>query len=327
MQALHLKQTVAALFAAAVLCGSCGGDPFASPTPPANSAWRTLPPLADGPRQENGVAQLNGEIYVVGGFDENRAIVTDVEAFNPSTNTWRRLAPLPTALHHPNVAVARGLLYVVGALEGNGFVATGITLEYNPAANTWTQRAAMPAGTQRGASAVAAIGDRIYVAGGFRGGSIADFSYYDTVANAWTALPALPLPRDHLVGAAVNGLFYAVAGRNGATLSGAVNIYNPATNMWASGRTMPTPRGGCMGAAVNGVIHVVGGEGNRAVTSGVFDQHESYDPATDTWTTRERMRTPRHGSGAIGFNGLLYVPGGATAEGFGAVATNESFTP
>jgi N-acetylneuraminic acid mutarotase len=325
MSKSRIAQTAIALLATLLLV-SCGGDP-ADTNPPGNSSWRTLAPIADGPRQENGVALLNGEIYVVGGFDESRAIVTDVEAFNPSTNTWRRLAPLPTPLHHPNVAVAGGRLYVVGALETMAFTATGVTLEYNPATNSWAQRAPMPAGSQRGASAVAAIGDRIYVAGGFRGGSVAEFSYYDVVANTWTALAALPGARDHLVGAAVNGLFYAIAGRNGSTLSGAVNIYNPVTNAWATGASMPTPRGGCMSGIVNGVIHVVGGEGNTAVGTGIFEQHEAYDPATDTWTTREKMRTPRHGSGAIGVNGVLYVPGGATVQGFGAVNINEAFTP
>ena len=37
------------------------------------------------------------------------------------------------------------------------------------------------------------------------------------------------------------------------------------------------------------------------------------------------MRTGRHGIGAAVVGNRLYVPGGATHEGFGAVAVNESF--
>jgi len=72
---------------------------------------------------------------------------------------------------------------------------------------------------------------------------------------------------------------------------------------------------------------VVGGEGNRGSNTGVFPQTERYDPATDTWTTLAPMRPARHGMGAAGFEGRLYVPGGATRQGFGAVATFEVFVP
>jgi hypothetical protein len=39
------------------------------------------------------------------------------------------------------------------------------------------------------------------------------------------------------------------------------------------------------------------------------------------------MRSPRHGTGAAGFEGRLYVPGGADVQGFGAVDTNEVLVP
>jgi hypothetical protein len=39
------------------------------------------------------------------------------------------------------------------------------------------------------------------------------------------------------------------------------------------------------------------------------------------------MPTPRHGMAAAAWNGALYVPGGATSAGFGAVAAHEVLTP
>jgi N-acetylneuraminic acid mutarotase len=39
------------------------------------------------------------------------------------------------------------------------------------------------------------------------------------------------------------------------------------------------------------------------------------------------MRTPRHGATAASLNGALYVFGGATAAGFGAVSTVERLDP
>ena len=46
--------------------------------------------------------------------------------------------------------------------------------------------------------------------------------------------------------------------------------------------------------------------------------------ATDTWTTGSPMVSPRHGTGAAALDGVLYMPGGASVQAFGAVATVES---
>jgi N-acetylneuraminic acid mutarotase len=319
-----------ALFAPLAACGggsaASSGAPGSSAPSPSASKWKPLADLAGGPRQECGVAALNGQVFVVGGFSGSRNILTSVEAYDPATDTWRRAASLTMPLHHPNVAAARGKLYVLGALEQMSFTAIGVAFEYDPAGDRWAAVGGMPAGTQRGAAATAAINNRVYVAGGARGGSaVTDFSVYDVVINAWQALPPLPVAAEHVVGVALNGLLYVIGGRSGGTLRNEVQIYDPATNRWAAGRPMPTARGGLMGAAVGNRIHVVGGEGNTAVASGIFPQHEVYDPAQDTWSTLGPMRTPRHGTGAAGIDGTLFVPGGATVQGFGAVGIHEAF--
>ena len=73
----------------------------------------------------------------------------------------------------------------------------------------------MPAGTQRGASGVAAVGSTIYVAGGYRAGSaVSDFSAYDTMTDTWTPLVAVPTARDHLTAGAIGGKVYVAGGRN-----------------------------------------------------------------------------------------------------------------
>jgi N-acetylneuraminic acid mutarotase len=288
--------------------------------------WQRSPDLTQGPRQECGVAAVDGQIIVVGGFDATRSIVEIAEAYNPGKGAWRRLARMPMPLHHPNVASARGRLYIVGGLEQQTFMAIGVTFEYDPVGDRWSAASGLPPATQRGASAVAAIGDRIYVAGGARDGvAVTDVSAYDVVDNRWQSLPPLPVATEHTVGAAVNGLFYVIGGRSGVTLRDQVQIFDPATSRWSAGRPMPTPRGGLMGGVVRNRIHVVGGEGNRAAASGVFDQHEAYDPAHDVWTTLEPMRVPRHGTGAASVDDVLYIPGGATVQGFGAVASCEAY--
>ena len=64
--------------------------------------FETRAPLSLGPRQECASVILNGEMVVLGGFDDNRNVLDSVEAYTPATNTWRELPSLPLALHHPN---------------------------------------------------------------------------------------------------------------------------------------------------------------------------------------------------------------------------------
>ena len=185
----------------------------------------------------------------------------------------------------------------------------------------------MPAGAERGASAVAAIGKRIYVAGGIRASaSVADFSVFDTEAGTWTSLPAVPTPRDHGVGAAAGGLFYSIGGRS-ASLGGhspRVDAYDPATMTWSPRAPMPTSRAGCASATARGLVVVFGGEGTPASPKGVFSEVEAYDPAADRWLSLPPMPTPRHGMGVATVGDVIFVPGGGDVQALGPTEVVEA---
>jgi N-acetylneuraminic acid mutarotase len=288
-------------------------------------AWKSLAPLAAGPRQETAVVALGGRIYVLGGFDRQNRVVDIVEAYDPTRDRWEARKPLPMPLHHANAAVVSNKLYVVGALTGMDFRAVGVAYEYDAKADAWTPRTAMPPGTERGAAAVMVVGSRIYVAGGLRGASVGDFSSYDTATDRWESLPPMPGPRDHLVGGVVKGILFAVGGRGPAVgLTGRVDAFDPSAKTWSVRKAMPTARAGCAAGVIGDRIIVAGGEGNRGRPDGVFVEVEAYDASIDTWKSLPPMLTPRHGTGGMAVGGKLYVPGGATREGFGATAVNES---
>ena len=300
--------------------GAGGGAP---------SGWTALAPITDGPTQENAVVALDGEVVIVGGFDEQASLLDDVEAYDPNNDTWRALAVMPDDRHHVNAAVVGGKLYVVGSLAGLDFSAQPDVYIYDPAINGWSFGTPMPAGTERGGAAVGVIGSKIYVAGGYRSGSVGDHSAYDTVNDSWETLAAIPDVRDHLVGAAIGGELFVIGGRtNGiANVSDRVDVYDPDSDSWTPRSAMPTARAGCMAAALDGRIFVFGGEGNGDDPSGVFGEVEAYDPATDSWEAFDAMRTPRHGTGATTIGDVIYIPGGAPTQAFGAVSDNESFVP
>ena len=74
-----------------------------------------------------------------------------------------------------------------------------------------------------------------------------------------------------------------------------------------------------MAAVIGSRIYVAGGSpAGRTL--------EAYDPRSNTWESLTPMATPRHGIGAAVLGGLVYVPGGATVQGFGATGVHEVFT-
>lgn len=303
----------------------CGETDCMCVGPPLGS-WSTHAPLSLGPRQEMGVAALGGRVYVVGGFDASGQPVDTVESYDPATDRWTQRASLPALLHHVNVTAVDGKLYVVGGLSGSSFAASGTTLVYDPTADSWSPLAEMPAGTERGASGVAVLDGRIVVAGGLRGGSVADASLFDPQANVWSPLQPLAVARDHLAAATVGGRVYAAAGRTDGAPKPALEVLDATSGSWSRRADIPTARGGVAAAELSGRLVVIGGEGNRADPAGVFHETESYDPAADHWRTDQPMQTARHGIGAAVLGTRLFVPGGASHEGFGAVAVNESFS-
>ena len=294
----------------------------------ASEAWRTLAPLPAGPRQETAVAALDGGVWVLGGFDASGRVVATVEIYDPISDTWRRGPDLPVPMHHANVAVADGTLYIVGFLVGR-FIATGQVFSYDKGADAWTERTSMPRGSERGASGVGVVDNKIYVAGGFRSAAVGDFSVYDPQTDSWASLPNAPVPSDHLVAAGIDGIIYTAGGRQSSIAAHRprLDAFDPSTGVWSQRAPMPASRGGIAGAVLHGRLYVFGGEGNEAQASGVFGNVEAYDPATDSWQVLAAMPTPRHGTGAAAVGEAIYVPGGATVVGFGAVDTNESFTP
>jgi N-acetylneuraminic acid mutarotase len=157
---------------------------------------------------------------------------------------------------------------------------------------------------------------------------VALHSTYDPATDSWEALPDAPHARDHLAMAAIDDRLVVTAGRDGGLSSfvDATDVYDPGSG-WESGAAVPTPRGGVAAAALDGALHVFGGEGNAAEPTGVFATHDSYDPITDSWTSRDPMPSPRHGTGAAALDGMIWIPGGADVQAFGAVDTNEGWAP
>ena len=127
----------------------------------------------------------------------------------------------------------------------------------------------------------------------------------------WTTKTSMPTARGHSVVGVVNNKIYVIGGcKTGGAIFSTVEEYNPATDTWTTKASMPTAR--CMFAAgvVNNKIYAIGGAPNGANVSVNLKTVEEYDPATDTWTTKTSMPTPRHGHTIGVANNKIYVIAG-----------------
>jgi N-acetylneuraminic acid mutarotase len=283
---------------------------------------------------EIATAELDGKIYVIGGYPGTRVYVDTVQVYDSATDSWSYTTPVPQPLHHTVAASAGGRLYVIGGeISATGLANQGIFInnlyEYDPSTATWTEKAPMP--TARSGGTAGVIDGKIYVAGGRPPGG-ADFAVYDPATDQWTVLPNLPTQRNHLASGVIGGNLYVVGGRFGggvgSEMTDIVEIYDPATNTWTRGTPLLEPRAGLNGITVRGCLYTFGGEGNDSNPLGIFPNVEVYNPLTDAWIPLEPIPVPVHGvTGAAYINGYIHLAGGGISRGGNSGATIHQVFP
>ena len=181
----------------------------------------------------------------------------------------------------------------------------------------WTDRASLA--TPRYAPGGVAFGGLTYVFGGCTqppcgGAFTATVEAYDPAQNSWSPRAPMPTSRAMVAAATIGGTTYVVGGatlNNVPPYSTAVQAYDPALNTWTTKASMQGGRASPAIGAIGGKLYVAGG---RYCCSPPVptppDFVESYDPATDTWTTRAQAPIDRFAPAYGVIGGKLYVAGG-----------------
>ncbi|WP_442792019.1 S8 family serine peptidase [Micromonospora sp. NBC_01796] len=200
---------------------------------PESNAWSNLPDLPTG-RGKSAAAVADDKIYLLGGWSESGAPVTTVDVFDPATGAWSTLdATNPAARAAAGTAVIDGKVYLVGGCADGGCTPSDNVVVFDPASGSFTTGAKYPHSVAW--MSCGGIGSSAYCAGGVAGGtSYKDGFSYDPAADAWTALPELPIDLWGSQYAAAGGLLVIAGGVTGNS-SGLTNrtvAYDPATNAW-----------------------------------------------------------------------------------------------
>jgi N-acetylneuraminic acid mutarotase len=257
------------------------------------------------PVHHSALAEYHGKIFMFGGYVYNQdpniqgggwEPVDNCWEYDPATDTWKALAPLPEKRGSAIAEEIGGQIYVIGgAIPEPGTKEVAIR----------PSRAARSVGTNEA---------------------------YDPETNKWMTRSPMPTARNHAFAGAVNGKIYVIGGRltspfiTVASNLDVVEEYDPVTNTWdgSGARTpMPTARSGGGWATYNGKIYVAGGEIQTRQLLGAFRALEAYDPATNSWSILQSMPIPRHGVATAVVNGKIHFVSGHVTSG-GAPDANVS---
>jgi N-acetylneuraminic acid mutarotase len=257
---------------------------------PATDRWTKKTPMPR-PAHHAAMAAANGKIYVMGGFvaPTTTAVpvgaawepIADAWEFNPATDSWKPLAPLPGKRGSAIAAEVGGKIYVIGGATTAEGSKDAFFTAFGPARVLGTN------------------------------------DVYDPATNKWESRNPMSVPRNHAFGGVVNGKIYVIGGRTGhafilsATNTDVVEEYNPASNTWSIPmERMPTARSGGASGTDGRRIYVAGGEVTTTELVGAFRAIEAYDPVTNSWMTLPSMPMPRHGvAGAVIGNRFHLVSG------------------
>jgi len=228
---------------------SCGVNSILQVYGSTANVWTNLPSMPTA-RYEFAAAELNGQLYAVGGnpgCGSPGQAFKAVEAYDPVANSWSTKATLPSASWGLGAASVNGKLYVVDGFNNNTYC-------YDPTTNGWSTKAVFPVSFSSGV--MATFNGMIYCV--TCDGTTSHTYAYNPTGDVWTAKSPMPTVRTAFTGAALNGFIYVVGGYNSGQLTN-VFAYNPQTDTWSSVASLPYPLDSASATAANGLLYVMGG--------------------------------------------------------------------
>jgi hypothetical protein len=190
--------------------------------------------------------------------------------------------------------------------------------DITPDVDTFTWRKGAPMAVPRTEVAAAALGGRVYVAGGFTGNGRASavVEAYDTKADRWSRIADLPEPRHHPALAAADGRLWLIGGYDdeGEPRS-TVWSWSPDRPGWNAGPALPSPRGALAAAVVHDRVHAIGGATGLGGANRLSDEHAVLAPGSDQWTLLDPLPVARDHLAAAGIATMTSTGGKARRSG------------
>jgi N-acetylneuraminic acid mutarotase len=260
--------------------------------------------------EESAATAAGGKLYVIGGFDAAGNSLRSVWAFDGTS--WSAGPGLPIGIDHTSAATLDDRVYLAGGHSFGRDSARFFRLD----GGSWTELAQMH--HARGGHALLAAAGKVYAIGGNTAfTNVAPAEVYDPASNAWTDLPPLPAPRNHVSGFVFGANVCVAGGRSPATAR--VDCFNFESSSWVRLPDLPRATSGAGTVTLDGGAAVILG-GENAQETMISDQFARL-PNPDGWMSAEAMLVPRHGFELANFQGRAWACGGGSLPGLHPVTT------
>ncbi|MBN1562053.1 T9SS type A sorting domain-containing protein [candidate division KSB1 bacterium] len=271
---------------------------------PQTDAWTEKAPMPTA-RTVFSVCVVDDKIHVLGGSTDgfpHAALSAVHEVYNPATDKWQTLEPMPTPRTYLSTSYLDGKIYAMG---GNVTTVPGPCTDvievysFRPAIkeDSWIELAKM--GTIRGITAACSIHGKLYVVGdGIK------VEEYDPKLNKWRYVRDMPIGRNGNAACALDSVMYVTGGQTAMGQPGLTSLhrYNPMSNVWNTGAAdMPIGQyilDMCVCAA------------KLYAGCGLYHPKDlaQYDPVTNSWIKLENVPSLELTS-LCGHDGILYAFG------------------
>jgi N-acetylneuraminic acid mutarotase len=170
-----------------------------------------------------------GRVYVIGGWTTSSTVrYTQVDVFDPMTETWSRSVPLPEARGGAAAAVVDSVIYVMGGWTPAN-PASATVEAFDLRTQRWTRKASMP--TARSATTATVLNGRVYVLGGFRlVNDVPEFTdmveSYNPATDAWRTEPSLPAAIAYGESVSLGDAIYLIGGRLQRTSASLASVWS-----------------------------------------------------------------------------------------------------
>jgi len=229
---------------------------------PITDQWTTKAPLPLG-LHHAGAAELNGKLYVVGGFTAAGFSiwnpVNHVFTYDPGRDEWIERAGMPTARGGLAVVNVENKLYALGGYDGESN--PRVVEVYDPADDAWASVAPLP--TPRDHLTAVSVGGRIYAIGGRVGlnydDNLTTVEEFDPAHDRWETRAGMPTARSGITAGVIDGWIYVVGGESVGGTFNTNERYSPRLDTWQAMPPMPTARHGLGSAVLDQRFYVISG--------------------------------------------------------------------
>ena len=231
------------------------------------------------PKSYAGCAALDGKIYVIGGWDGHSEL-SRVDRFDPATNTWDTVAPLPW----PRWALAgcayEGYVYAIGGFSTvlgtyqravARFTSDSGVGHWDVVESLWTPRTS---------PAAAVAGGKMCAVGGLFFNALSTFEFY-VPGGWWPSQRGMQSSRSGAAAVGWGKWLCAIGGQGRYGPLSSVEVVNMESSAepWQYAAPLSVPRAFCGAAAVDSCVVVMGGQGQHGAEGSVEKSDSTLFPS------------------------------------------------